>query len=111
MNAIKERLYPLVNPLKKRSDLRNILLLFSVFFNIREDIIGVKVKDTKDEIITEPATTTPNSLNNRPVKPSRKITGINTAVNVIVVARIANIISFEPSIAALRGFIPFSIFV
>src|SRR5690554_90468 len=111
MNAIKERLYPLVNPLKKRSDLKKILLLFSVFFNILEDIIGVKVKDTNEEIMTEPATTTPNSLNNRPVNPSRKITGINTAVNVIVVARIAKIISFAPSIAAFFGFIPRSIFV
>ena len=47
--------------------------------------MGVNVNETKADIITDPATTIPNSRNNRPVIPCKNITGKNTATNVTVV--------------------------
>jgi hypothetical protein len=44
--------------------------------------MGVNVKETKAEINTADPMTTPNSRNSRPTKPSRKITGKNTAARV-----------------------------
>ena len=71
--------------------------------------MGVKVSETKAEIITEPATTIPNSRNNLPVIPCKKITGKKTAANVTVVEITAKYISFEPCKEASQGDIPSSI--
>ena len=58
------------------------------------------VKDTNAETNTAPATTTPNSLNKKPTKPCKNITGINTTANVIEVDTTAKKISLLPSLAA-----------
>ncbi|MNE33639.1 hypothetical protein D3C80_1273220 [compost metagenome] len=55
--------------------------------------------------------TTPNSLNNRPTKPSKKITGRKTAAKVIEIEITAKKISFEPLIAASIGDMPSSTFL
>ncbi len=55
--------------------------------------------------------TTPNSRNNRPTNPSKKITGKNTAANVIEIEITAKKISFEPLTAASIGDIPSSTFL
>ncbi len=55
--------------------------------------------------------TTPNSLNNRPTKPSKNITGRKTAANVIEIEITAKKISFDPFIAASIGDIPSSTFL
>ena len=41
------------------------------------------VKETKAEIKTAAAKVIPNSLNRRPIKPSKKITGKNTIASVM----------------------------
>ena len=46
--------------------------------------MGGNVKATKAEITTEPPRTTPNSLNNRPVSPCRKTSGMKTATSATV---------------------------
>jgi len=66
----------------------------------------VKVKAANAEIKTEPATTKLNSRNKRPLVPSIKTIGKNTATNVIVVDITAKKISFAPSIPASNGSIP-----
>ena len=48
-------------------------------------VIDTKVKDTKAEIITDPATTIPNSRNNLPVNPCKKMMGRNTTASVMEV--------------------------
>ena len=58
------------------------------------------VRDTNAETKTAPATTTPNSLNNEPTKPCKKITGKNTTAKVIEVDTTAKKISLLPSLAA-----------
>ena len=58
--------------------------------------IGVIVSATKAEIKTDPATTIPNSRNNLPVVPVKKITGKNTAARAMVVAITAKKISSDP---------------
>src|SRR5690606_17077515 len=73
--------------------------------------IGVNDKDTKAEIKTAAPITTPNSLNKRPTNPSRKITGKNTAANVMEIEITAKKISLEPFIAASIGDIPSSTFL
>ena len=70
--------------------------------SIREVSMGVSVSATNPEISTATASVMPNSLKRRPTVPWRKATGTNTATREIVVARIANPISFEPSRAACR---------
>ena len=55
--------------------------------------------------------TTPNSLNNRPTNPSRKITGKNTAAKVIEIEITAKNISLDPLMAASIGVIPSSTFL
>ena len=45
--------------------------------------MGVNDKDTNAEISTAAPSTTPNSLNSLPTNPSKKMTGKNTAANVI----------------------------
>ncbi len=71
--------------------------------------MGVKVRATKEEIMTAPDTTILNSLNNLPVNPSKKTIGKKTATRVMVVEIIANMISFDPSIPACTGDKPSSI--
>ncbi|MPN49646.1 hypothetical protein SDC9_197268 [bioreactor metagenome] len=96
--------------MKNGSVFRYSQLCCSLLFNNLEESIGVKVSATKDEIITAPETTILNSLNNRPVSPSRNTIGKNTETSVIVVEIIAKKISLEPSIPARVGVIPTSIF-
>ncbi len=72
--------------------------------------IGVSVNATKDEIITAPDSTIPNSRKSRPVIPCRNTMGINTDTSVTVVDMMAKKISLVPSCPAFMGFIPFSIF-
>ena len=60
------------------------------------------VRDTKAEINTAAARVTPNSLNNLPTNPSRKITGKNTTASVKEVDITAKNISLLPSSAAFR---------
>src|SRR5690606_25210764 len=111
------------NPL---SDLAYPLFIFSKYGSVHSYIlerfcpplfiryalsIGVKVKDTKAETSTAAAMTTPNSRNNLPTNPSKKITGKNTAANVMDIEITANIISFEPLMAASIGDIPSSTFL
>ncbi len=62
--------------------------------------IGVKVNAANEEIITEPEITILNSRNSRPVIPSIKTIGKNTATSVIVVEITAKKISLAPSIPA-----------
>ena len=75
------------------------------------EIIGVNVNATKEETTTAPAITTLNSRNKRPVVPSKKTIGKNTATNTTVVAITAKNISFDPLNPACNGDIPCSIFV
>ena len=58
--------------------------------------MGVSVRETKAEIITDPATVTANSLKSLPVNPHKKMMGRKTAARVIVVEIMANIISSDP---------------
>src|SRR5690606_33975292 len=71
----------------------------------------VNDRDTNAEIKTAAPITTPNSRNKRPTNPSRKITGKNTAANVIEIEITAKKISFEPLIAAEIGDMPSSTFL
>ena len=73
--------------------------------------IGVSESDTKAEISTAAPMTTPNSRNNRPTNPSKKIIGKNTAAKVIEIEITAKKISFEPLIAASMGDMPSSTFL
>jgi hypothetical protein len=66
------------------------------------------VSDTRADINTAAARVTPNSLNNLPINPSRKITGKKTMASVIEVDITAKNISLLPSTAACRMGIPFS---
>ena len=65
--------------------------------------IGVRVRATKPEMMTDPATAMPNSLNSRPVEPLRKASGVKTATRETVVAMTAKAISRVPLIAAVSG--------
>src|SRR5436309_1313833 len=58
--------------------------------------IGVSVSDTKAEIRTAPASTTPNSLKSLPTNPCKKTTGKKTAASVMEVETMAKNISDEP---------------
>ena len=73
--------------------------------------IGVSVRATNAEIITEPAITIPNSLKSLPVIPERKITGRKTEASATVVDIIAKNISADPLFAASAGYILPSILV
>ena len=55
--------------------------------------------------------TTPNSRKSRPTKPSRKITGRNTAAKVTEIEITAKNISLDPLMAASIGVIPSSTFL
>ncbi len=68
-----------------------------------EAIIGVSVSATKAEIATAPASATASSRNRRPVLPSRKPTGRNTATSTAVVAITANATCAVPRRAATSG--------
>src|SRR4051812_21789575 len=72
---------------------------------------GVIVKDTTADTNTAPATTTPNSRNNLPTNPWRKITGRNTTASVMDVEITAKNISRLPSNAAFLIDIPSSSFL
>ncbi len=77
--------------------------------NNLDDIIGVSVSATKAEIATAAASATANSRNSRPVLPSRKPTGRNTATSTAVVAITANATCPVPRLAATSGGSPRSI--
>ena len=63
-------------------------------------IIGVRVRATNAEIATAPASATDSSRNSRPVLPSMKPTGRNTATSTVVVAMTANATCLVPRDAA-----------
>jgi hypothetical protein len=65
--------------------------------------MGVRVRATNPEMMTDPATAIPNSLNSRPVDPLRKASGVNTATREMVVAMTAKAISRVPLMAAVWG--------
>jgi hypothetical protein len=69
----------------------------TLFFRMREHIMGESVRATKVEMITAEASVTPNSLKSRPVVPVRKASGTNTATSATEVATTAKPISFIPS--------------
>src|SRR4051794_34736892 len=66
------------------------------------------VNDTNADISTAAASVTPNSRNNLPTNPSRKITGRNTTASVMEVEITAKNISLLPSNAAWRIGMPCS---
>ena len=68
-----------------------------------EDIIGVSVSATKQEIATALASATESSRNSRPVLPSMKPTGRNTATSTAVVAITAKATCAVPRFAASSG--------
>src|SRR5450432_2540388 len=68
------------------------------------------VSETKADINTAAASTTPNSRNKRPTKPCKNITGKKTMASVIEVEITAKKISLLPSSAALRMGMPSSSF-
>src|SRR3546814_8489074 len=61
-----------------------------------EAIIGVRVNATNADSATAPASATDNSRNRRPVLPSMKPTGRNTATSTVVVAITANATCLVP---------------
>ena len=63
---------------------------------IFEAIIGVSVSATKADNATAPARATESSRNRRPVLPSMKPTGRNTATSTVVVAITAKATWFVP---------------
>ena len=69
------------------------------------------VSDTNADTNTAAANDTPNSLNNLPTNPSKKITGRNTIANVMEVDITAKNISLLPSNAACLTGNPFSSFL
>ncbi len=71
--------------------------------------MGVSVRETTALMSTEPATTTPNSRNKRPVRPERNTTGRKTAASVTVVLMMAKVISLLPRWPASTGSMPPSI--
>ena len=73
--------------------------------------MGVKLRDTKAEINTAAPMTIPNSRNNLPTNPSKKIIGRNTAASVMEIEITAKKISLEPLIAASMGDMPSSTFL
>ncbi len=71
--------------------------------------MGVRVRATKDEMITAPARVTPNSRKSRPTSPLRKRMGMKTETSATVVATTAKKISRVPSTPAFMGSSPPSI--
>ena len=76
---------------------------------MRVVIMGVRERETKAEMKTEPATTTPNSRKRRPVKPCRKMMGRKTTPSTKVVDTTAKKISAAPLWPASTGSMPCSI--
>ena len=76
---------------------------------MRADIIGVIVKATTPEMITDPASVAANSWKRAPVRPPVKASGASTAASVSVIAITGPVISFMPTIAASSGGSPSSI--
>ena len=76
------------------------LLAFCDFTGSRAVSAGTSDKATKEEMITEPARTPPNSRNNRPAVEGRKAIGINTDASTAVVAITAKNTSRVPITAA-----------
>jgi hypothetical protein len=70
--------------------------------------IGVRVNDTMSETAIAAAAVSPKDDINRPTIPDMNPTGMNTARSDRVVASTARPISRVPSMAAWKGFIPFS---
>ena len=69
-------------------------------FNMIEHIMGVNVKATKPETMTEPANAKANSVKSFPVRPGVKAKGAYTAAKVSVIATTAKPTSRAPRIAA-----------
>ena len=82
--------------------------LFSRFLSSLVANIGVKVKATKEDIVTEPAITILNSLNKRPVHTFHKDNREEHGHECYRRRHDAKNISFAPSIPASFGSIPCS---
>ncbi len=76
---------------------------------MREDIIGVRVRDTTAEIMMVTASVTANSRNSRPTTPPINSSGISTAISETVSERIVKPICSAPTSAACIGDMPSSI--
>ena len=70
--------------------------------------IGVRVRATKPDTSTAPASVSANSPKSRPVRPGVKASGANTAASVRVIATTAKLISRTPLMAAWKGSMPSS---
>ena len=66
-------------------------------FRNRLHSIGVRLIETNPDTRIATPMVTANSCSSRPTTPPMKRTGMNTAVSDIVIDRIVNEISFEPS--------------
>ncbi len=75
-------------------------LRLSLCLSMIEHIMGDKVRATKPEMSTAPASAKANSENSLPVRPGVKAKGANTATSVKVMETTANPISRDPRIAA-----------
>ena len=75
---------------------------------MREDSIGVSVNETSIDSSTAAETVRPNWKKNRPIMPSMKATGTNTATMERVVATTARPISEVASSAARMRGLPIS---
>jgi hypothetical protein len=70
--------------------------------------MGVRLRDTKPEMRMATEMTTANSRNRRPTIPPMKRTGMNTAASEMVMDRMVNEISLDPSKAACSTGLPIS---
>ena len=70
--------------------------------------MGVVVSDTRNETAMATLRVTANSRKSLPTMPPMSRMGINTAIKEVLMERTVNPISFEPFIAASKGFIPIS---
>jgi len=76
------------------------------FFRKRDASIGQSDRATMDDIVTDIASTKPNSRNSPPALPGRNDKGMNTAANTAVVVMTAKKTCRVPRTAAARGFKP-----
>src|SRR5215469_18387560 len=75
----------------------------------REQSIGASVNETKPETAIEAVTVMANSRNKRPMMLPMSSSGMNTAINEMLIESTVNAISRDPLRAASNGAMPFSI--
>ena len=93
---------------KMTSILRSNQVGLSTCLSNLEHIMGDKVRATKPDTITEPASANANSVNKRPVRPGVNAKGAYTAASVMVMATTAKPISLAPRMDASKGDMPSS---